>query len=35
MSFLELAKKRESCRSYDKSRPVEKEKIETKQNNKK
>ena len=28
MSFLELAKKRESCRSYDKSRPVEKEKIE-------
>lgn len=29
MSFLELANKRESCRSYDKSREVEKEKIET------
>lgn len=28
MTFLELAKKRESCRSYDKSRAVEKEKIE-------
>ena len=29
MSFLELANKRESCRSYDKTRQVEKEKIET------
>ena len=28
MKFLELANKRESCRSYDKGRPVEKEKIE-------
>ncbi len=28
MSFLELAKKRESCRSYDKNRAIEKEKID-------
>lgn len=29
MTFLELAKKRESCRSYDPTRAVEKEKIDT------
>ncbi len=29
MSFLDLAKKRESCRSYDPTRAVEKEKIDT------
>lgn len=29
MTFLELAKKRESCRSYDPTREVEKEKIDT------
>ena len=28
MSFIELAKKRESCRSYDPTREVEKEKID-------
>ena len=29
MSFLDLAKKRESCRSYDPTREVEREKIDT------
>ncbi len=29
MTFLDLAKKRESCRSYDPTRAVEKEKIDT------
>lgn len=28
MNFLELVQKRESCRAYDSSRPVEKEKLE-------
>ena len=29
MNFLQIAKERQSCRSYDEARPVEKEKLDT------